>query len=58
MVRGFLIYKNMKESILKVTSALIPMSVWCWAVEEPRAAAILFVIGLFAALELTYIKTR
>lgn len=48
----------MKESILKVTSAFIPMSVWCWAVEEPKAAAILFVIGLFAALELTYIKTR
>ena len=48
----------MKESILKVTSAFIPMSVWCWAIEEPKAAAILFVIGLFAALELTYIKTR
>lgn len=48
----------MKESILKVTSAFIPMSVWCWAVEEPRAASILFLIGLFAALELTYIKTR
>ena len=48
----------MKESILKVTSALIPMSVWCWALGEPQAAAILFVIGLFAALELTYIKTR
>jgi hypothetical protein len=48
----------MKESILKLTSAFIPMSVWCWAVEEPKAAAILFVIGLFAALELTYIKTR
>ena len=48
----------MKESILKVTSAFMPMSVWCWAVEEPRAASILFLIGLFAALELTYIKTR
>lgn len=48
----------MKESILKVTSALMPMSLWCYAVEEPRAASILFLIGLFAALELTYIKTR
>lgn len=48
----------MKESILKVTSALMPMSVWCWAVEEPRAASILFLIGLFAALELTYIKIK
>ena len=48
----------MKESILKVTSSFMPMSVWCWAVEEPQAAAILFVIGLFAALELTYIKIK
>ena len=48
----------MKESILKLTSAFIPMSVWCWAIEEPKAAAILFVIGLFAALELTYIKIK
>ena len=48
----------MKESILKITSALMPLSVWCWAVEEPRAASILFLVGLFAALELTYIKTR
>ena len=48
----------MKESILKVISAFMPMSLWCLAVEEPRAAAILFLIGLFAALELTYIKTR
>jgi len=48
----------MKESILKVISAFIPMSLWCWAVEEPRAAAILFLIGLFAALELTYIKIK
>ncbi len=48
----------MKESILKVTSALMPLSLWCWAVEEPRAASILFLIGLFATLELTYIKTR
>ncbi len=48
----------MKEPILKVLSAFMPLSLWCWAVEEPQAAAILFVIGLFAALELTYIKTR
>jgi hypothetical protein len=48
----------MKESILKVISALMPMSVWCWAIEEPRAAAILFFIGMVAALELTYIKTK
>ena len=48
----------MKESILKVTSAFMPMSVWCWAVEEPQSAAILFFIGLFAALELTYIYLK
>ena len=48
----------MKESILKVLTTFLPLSVGCWIVEEPRAAAILFLIGLFAALELTYIKTR
>ena len=48
----------MKESILKVISAFIPLSVWCWAIEEPRSAVILFLIGLFAALELTYIKIK
>jgi len=48
----------MKESILKVTSSFIPLSVWCWAIEEPRSAVILFLIGLFAALELTYIKIK
>ena len=48
----------MKESILKLLSAFMPLSLWCCAVEEPIAASILFLIGLFAALELTYIKTR
>ena len=48
----------MKEPILKVLSAFMPLSTLCWAVEEPRAASILFLIGLFAALELTYIKIR
>ena len=48
----------MKESILKVISAFIPLSVWCWAIEEPRSAAILFFIGMVAALELTYIKIK
>ncbi len=48
----------MKEPILKLLSAFMPLSLWCCAVEEPRAASILFLIGLFAALELTYIKIR
>lgn len=48
----------MKESILKVLSAFMPLSLWCCAVEEPRSAAIIFLIGLFAALELTYIKIK
>ena len=48
----------MKESILKVLSAFIPLSTLCWAVEEPESAAILFLIGLFAALELTYIYIK
>ena len=49
---------NMKESILKLLSAFMPLSLWCCAVEEPRAASILFFIGLFAALELTYIYIK
>jgi hypothetical protein len=48
----------MKEPILKVLSAFMPLSTLCWAVEEPQSAAILFFIGLFAALELTYIYIK
>ena len=48
----------MKKPILKVLSAFMPLSLWCCAVEEPRAASILFLIGLFAALELTYISIK
>lgn len=48
----------MKEPVLKLLSAFMPLSLWCCAVEESKAAAILFVIGLFAALELTYIKIK
>ncbi len=48
----------MKESILKVLSTFMPLSLWCCAVEEPKAAMVIFLIGMFAALELTYIKTR
>ena len=46
----------MKEQIIKSFSALTPMSLVCWYVDEPRAAVLVFVIGFIALLELIEIK--
>ena len=41
----------MKDQILTVISALTPMSLVCWYVDEPRAAIAVFIIGFISTLE-------
>ena len=41
----------MKESILTVLTLLIPLSIACFVIEKKEAAAILCLVGVFAALE-------
>lgn len=48
----------MKKTILKATSLLMPMSLVCWYVDEPRAAVAVFIVSFIACLELIQIKKQ
>jgi len=48
----------MKESILTVLTLLIPLSIACFVIDKKEAAAILFLVGFFAALERINIKLK
>jgi len=48
----------MKKTILKATSLLMPMSVVCWYVDEPRAAVAVFIVSFIACLELIQTKKQ
>jgi len=48
----------MKESILTALTLLIPLSIACLAIDKKEAAAILFLVGFFAALERINIELK
>lgn len=48
----------MKKQILKVTSLMMPMSIVCWYVDEPRAAIAVFIVSFIACLEIIQTKKQ